>query len=184
MIPTPEFYRHYFEYVIWADLQQLDPVRELPAKERFKDRGFSFGSIHNVLLHELAAQSVWLDRFEAAPPVWLMDDPQLSTLAAVDERWSAVHQRGRRYVDALTPQRLAADLTYTSLRGGTFTLPLWEAVFHMCQHSYYHRSQLNSMIQLAGGAPRSVDYSIWAVWRGTRQAQELRLLDVHASKSL
>ena len=168
MIPAPEFYRHYFEYVIWADRRQLDLVRPLPEAEYFKDRGFSFGSIHKVLIHEPAAQSVWLDRFEGVSPVWLMDDPRFGTLSAVEQHWSTVHERARRYFAALTPERLASNLSYTSLLSGDkFTLHLWELVFHMCQHSYYHRSQLNSMIKLAGGTPKSVDYSIWAAERGT-----------------
>jgi uncharacterized damage-inducible protein DinB len=167
MIPTPEFFRHYFEYVVWADRRQLDLVRELPEEEHCRERGFSFGSIHKVLTHELAAQSVWLDRFEGVPPVWLMDDPRFGALSAVEQHWATVHERGRKYFAALTSDRLAANLTYTNLRGDRFTLPLWELMFHMCQHSYYHRSQLNSMIKQAGGTPKSVDYSIWAAERGT-----------------
>jgi uncharacterized damage-inducible protein DinB len=161
MIPSPEFFQSYFGYVIWADQRQLGIVRALPEAEWYKDRGFSFGTMHKILVHEIAAQSVWLDRFEGREPVWLMDDPKLATLEGVIEHWPGLHERGARYMNTLTPERLAANLHYTLRSGDKFSLPLWQPLFHMCQHSYYHRSQLNSMIRQAGGKPRSVDYSTW-----------------------
>ena len=166
MIPSPQFYQHYFQYVIWADKRQLELVSALPEADLCKDRGFSFGTIHKILVHELAAQSVWLDRFEGVAPVWLVDDPRLATLAVVEQMWPKVHQRGVKYIASLTPGRLASNLDYSNTRGEKFSLPLWELIFHMCQHSYYHRSQLNSMIKQAGGKPRSVDYSTWVSERG------------------
>ncbi|HEY7090002.1 MAG TPA: DinB family protein [Tepidisphaeraceae bacterium] len=165
MIPSPRFYQQYFEYVVWADKRQLELVRQLPEAEYMRDRGFSFGSIHKILTHELSAQSVWLDRFQGAEPVWLEHKPGLETLAAVDDVWPRIHERGLKYMAALTPQKLAANLNYSNMRGEKFSLPLWELVFHMCQHSYYHRSQLNSMIKLAGGKPRSTDYATWVAER-------------------
>jgi uncharacterized damage-inducible protein DinB len=166
MIPSPEFFQSYFRYVTWADNRQLELVRALPEAEVYKDRGFSFGTMHKVLVHEIAAQSVWLDRFEGVPPVWLMDDPRLAKLEGVIEHWPALHARGVRYMNTLSAEKLAANLDYTLRSGDRFSLPLWELIFHMCQHSYYHRSQLNSMIKQAGGKPRSVDYSTWVSERG------------------
>jgi uncharacterized damage-inducible protein DinB len=165
MIPSPQFYQHYFDYVIWADQRQLELVRQLPEAEYAKDRGFSFGSIHKILTHELSAQSVWLDRFEGVEPVWLEQRPGLENLAAVDDVWPRIHERGRKFMATLTPQKLASNLNYSNMRGEKFSLPLWELIFHMCQHSYYHRSQLNSMIKLAGGKPKSVDFSTWVAER-------------------
>jgi len=167
MIPPPEFFQHYFSYVIWGDLRQLEIVRQLPESEIERDRGFSFGSIRKVLAHEYAAQSVWLDRFEGMQAVWLGEDAKLGMLAKIAELWPALHERGRRYMSTLTAERLASNLNYTNLRGDEFSLPLWEVIFHMCQHSYYHRGQLNSMIKMSGGKPKSVDYSTWVAERSS-----------------
>jgi uncharacterized damage-inducible protein DinB len=167
MIPSPEFFQNYFQYVIWGDQRQLELVRALPEAEVYKERGYSFGTIQKILAHEVAAQSVWLDRFEGSEPKWIMDDPKLAKLEGVIEMWPTLHQRGMKYLATLTPQKLAANLDYTLRSGDKFSLPLWQPLFHMCQHSYYHRSQLNSMIKQAGGKPKSVDYSTWVVERGT-----------------
>jgi uncharacterized damage-inducible protein DinB len=165
MIPVPEFFRHYFEYVVWADLRQLDAAKKLPPAEVAKDRGFSFGSISKVLRHEIAAQSMWLDRFEGVKPVWFGEDPAWDLLEQITAHWPSVHERGRKYIASLTPDKLAGNLTVTTIRGQTYDVPLWEAVFHMCQHSYYHRSQIASMLKLAGGDPVNTDYSNWVTSR-------------------
>jgi uncharacterized damage-inducible protein DinB len=166
MIPSPEFFQQYIQYVIWGDNRQLELVRALPVAEWYKDRGFSCGTMHKVLVHEVAAQSIWLDRFEGRDPVWLMDDPKLAKLEGVIEHWPALHERGVRYMSTLTTDKLAANLNVTLRSGDKWTMPLWELVFHMCQHSYYHRSQLSSMIKQAGGTPKSVDYTTWVIARG------------------
>lgn len=167
MIPQPEFFRHYFEYVMWADNRQFAAVQSLPEAEVYRERGFSFGSIQKTLLHELAAQSVWLDRFEGVPPAWLMNDESLQALPELARRWPAVHARGRKFMAGLTTAGLEGPLTYTNVFGETMTVPRWEAIFHMCQHALHHRGQINSMITLAGGKPVAVDYSRWIVERGT-----------------
>jgi uncharacterized damage-inducible protein DinB len=73
MIPPPDYFIHLYEYVKWADLRQLESTRPLSDDEYFKDRGWSFGNIHKVQLHELSAQSVWLDRFVGNKPIWVSE---------------------------------------------------------------------------------------------------------------
>ena len=165
MYPSPDFLKQYFEYVVWADRLHLQVVAALPEAEVTRTREFSFGSILKLLQHELAAQKVWLDRFESVPSVWYADSPEIDTLAKLTEKWEQLHQRGRNYFASLTPEILSATFSYTSTEGPSYTQVTGDMVFHMCQHSYYHRSQLNSMIDLAGGEPVSTDYCIWIAQR-------------------
>ena len=165
MYPSPDFLKQYFEYVIWADRLHLQVVSALPEEEVTRPRGFSFGSILKLLQHELAAQKVWLDRFQSVPSVWFADSPEIDTLAKLAEVWGQLHQRGQSFFDSLTPEILSATFTYTSTEGPSYTQVTGDMVFHMCQHSYYHRSQLNSMIELAGGQPVSTDYCMWIAQR-------------------
>jgi uncharacterized damage-inducible protein DinB len=159
---TPAFLLHYFEYCIWADLRQIDSVLNLPVEKHTHDFGFSFKTIHHVLQHQMAGQSVWLDRFEGVPPVWLMDDARFPTVESVVAYWPGVHARGRSFFAALTPDDCAATLSYTNMLKESFQLPRWQLMFHMIQHGLHHRGQLNSMITLAGGTPARIDYSVYA----------------------
>jgi uncharacterized damage-inducible protein DinB len=166
MIPTPAFFQHYYNYVIWADLRQLAVVGELPEVEITRDRGFSFGSILRVLQHELSAQSVWIDRFMGVTPVWLMDSPELASISAIASWWATVHLRGQNYMKSLTSDRLAETLNYKNNAGQPLAIQLWQAVFHMCQHGIYHRGQVNSMIKAAGAKPVPVDFQVYALETG------------------
>src|SRR5205823_12203413 len=120
MIPTPEYFIHLYDYVKWADLRQLETTRPLSDEEYFKDRGFSFGNIHKVMLHELAAQNVWLNRFQGETAVWLFDDPRFGARNMIEPEWRAIHDRFTRFLTAQTPESLAATITYRNLRGDAF----------------------------------------------------------------
>ena len=160
MIPPPAFFQYWFEHVVWADNRQLDAVRALPAVEHGKQRGFSFGTIVNVLAHQLATESIWLDRFEQTEPIWLADGLGLGSVAEIEQTWPKVHQRGREFIASLTPQTLAEKIAVSDLPN-LKSVALWKIVFHMCQHATYHRGQLNSMIKQAGGTSVAVDFDDW-----------------------
>ena len=166
MIPPPEYFSHLYEYVKWADLRQLESAKPLSDEEYFKDRGWSFGNVHKVQLHELSAQSVWLDRFLGNKTIWLFDDPRMAKREAIEPEWRAIHDRFTKFLSAQTPQSLAKDVAYTNLRGEPFAVPLWKLLVHACNHATHHRGQLNSMIKLAGGKPVSTDYAMYVMTAG------------------
>ena len=161
MIPSPDYFKHLYEYVKWADLRQLDAVKPLSDEQYFRDHGWSFGTVHKLLLHGISAQSVWLNRFQGNKPVWLFDDPMYSGRAAIETAMRATHDKGTAFLAAQTPASLAGVLHYTNLKGEPFDVPLWHLLVHLCNHSTHHRGQINSMIKLSGGEPAAVDYSLW-----------------------
>jgi uncharacterized damage-inducible protein DinB len=161
MIPSSAYYADFFNYVRWADLKQLDASRGLADEAYFREHGWSFGNVHKVMLHMLAAQDVWLLRFEGATPRWLFDDPSLGTRAALEPAWKDVHERFAGFLQRLTPEKLAHDLTIKRPNGETRTAPLWRLLTHALNHSTIHRGQLNSMLKLLGATPPMVDYTTW-----------------------
>lgn len=161
IIPSPEYFQHMYEYVKWADFRHLEATRALSDEEYHKDRGWSFGTIHRVLLHELSAQSIWLDRFLGRPQVWLYDDPKMAKREALEPAWTAAHQRFTSFLHGLDSGALAKSISYTNLRNEPFSWPLWHLLTHTFNHATYHRGQLNSMLQLAGAKPASTDYQVF-----------------------
>ncbi|HVT87364.1 MAG TPA: DinB family protein [Tepidisphaeraceae bacterium] len=163
MIPPPEYFSHLYEYVKWADLRQLDAARSIIDEEYFKDRGWSFGNIHKIMLHELAAQNTWLQRFEGQKVVWLFDEPRMAARSSIEPEWTSIHQRFTNFLKKQSPQSLAASIGYINLRNESFVIPLWQLLVHVTNHATHHRGQLNSMIRLAGGKPLSTDYQAYAI---------------------
>jgi uncharacterized damage-inducible protein DinB len=76
------------------------------------------------------------------------------------------HEKMSAFLETQTSQSLAAVLTYPNLKGEVFSVPLWQLIVHVCNHSMHHRGQVNSMIKLAGGSPPQVDYSAWVTLHG------------------
>lgn len=162
MLADPTSLRGFFDYVIWADRMQFDATRSLSDEAYFKDHGWSFGTIHGVMLHMLAAQEIWLQRFEGRPMHWLAIDPNMtSNRAAVESTWADIHKRFAAFLDVQTAESLRRELRWTNTLGKSFATTVLPMLVHALNHSGVHRGQLNSMIKLSGGAPPAVDYSVW-----------------------
>jgi uncharacterized damage-inducible protein DinB len=159
MIPPPEYFSHLYEYVKWADLRQYETTKPLSDEEYFKDRGWSFGSIHKVMLHELAAQAGWRDRFVGQQVVWLADEPRMAPRESLEPVWNTVHERFTSFLQDQTPQSLTRDVKIKNMKGEEYAIPQWKLLVHVCNHAATHRGQLNSMIKLAGGTPAATDYT-------------------------
>ena len=163
MIPDPGALRGFFDHVRWADLTQFEAARTLDDAAYFTDHGFSFGTLHKVMLHMLSAQNVWLLRFERQPMVWLMDEPSLALRSAVEPAWRGIHERLDAFLARQTRASLEEELSFKNLRGDAFRAPLWRLVTHVLNHSTIHRGQFNSMLRLSGATPPAVDYWSWVV---------------------
>lgn len=163
MLPHPDAFLDFFRYVRWADEQQLAAATPLSDEAYFKDHGFSFGTIHALMLHMLSAQEVWRQRFAGEPLTWLADHPDLQRdRARLPEEWRAAHERFEAFLATQSAATLERTLAYKNMKGQAFSAPLWRLVTHACNHSTIHRAQLNSMLKLSGvAAPPMVDYSSW-----------------------
>lgn len=161
MIPTPEYFIAMWQYVIWADLQQLQVADTLSDEEYFKPRGFSFGNVHGMLLHQTSAHRAWLNRFEKQPPVWLADEPRMKERSAIRTELESVHAGFADFMARQTDVTLHADFYFKSRMGFESTQPLGKLLIHLINHAMQHRGQLNSMMQLAGAKPPTVDYSYY-----------------------
>jgi uncharacterized damage-inducible protein DinB len=161
MTPSPAFFQHFFEYVKWADRRHLDAIRPLSTDALTIDRGMSMGSIMKMFLHQVGAQSVWLDRFEGRPVSVPWNDKTLYTVAQLEDFIDDTHGKVTAFFAVQTAQSLQSIIEFKNLRGEEYAFPLWSLMLHVCNHSTYHRGQINSMIKQAGGAPVGTDYSTY-----------------------
>ena len=164
-VPDVEQVRDAFEYTAWADRRSVEVARSVPADGYVFEQDISLGSVHKVLVHMLAVQELWLARWKGAPPARMADVTDYPTLAAVEERWPAVHAELTAFVAGQTPASLAGSVSYRNSRGEAFSLPLGELMLHVADHATYHRGQLNSMAKRAGGKPLPIMRVTWALER-------------------
>ena len=155
----PDVIRHLFEYMRWADEQVVLAARTLGDEAYYCAQPISLGSVHNLLVHGLAAQQAWLARWRGGTVDRLLDHTDIPTREALSERWPMVLTALFGFLDDQTPATLATPLTYRNLRGETCTQPLGNLMIHVADHATYHRGQINSMIKLAGGTPSTASFA-------------------------
>ncbi len=161
MIPSPEFFQHFFKYVTWADRRHLEALRPRSADALLLDRGMSMGSLVKMMLHQVGAQSVWLDRFESRAVTIPWNDSTVSSVEQLERFMLDTHQKVTDFFAKQNPQTLKRIVDFKNLRGEAYSFPLWQLMLHVCNHSTYHRGQINSMIKQAGGTPVGTDYSTY-----------------------
>jgi uncharacterized damage-inducible protein DinB len=147
-------------YDAWANALVVNAVRALPNPS--DDR------VMHLLSHLLSAKEIWIGRIrgqdvsahqlwrkfnlEDAAPRLAAADAQLIDIASADDAQRTVH--------------------YTNQAGVPFENSLADLITHMVNHGTYHRGQLATAIQSAGGAPPTTDFIAW-VRSGRAQSASL-----------
>jgi uncharacterized damage-inducible protein DinB len=149
--------RGLFDYTEYANGLALDAAENLTEEQRRYDFKSIHGSIHGTLVHLAGAEWLWLERWKGAshPSIWAADD--FADVAALRSRWREVEAERRELIESLTEEGLHQDLSYKSLKGEPFTLPIVEQMQHVVNHSTLHRGQVIGMIRQLGAQPPAVD---------------------------
>ncbi len=152
--------RDLFEHNYWARDRQLQVCATFSEDRFLREVGGSFPSVRDTLVHLVAVEWLWLERWRGKTPKTLISRNELPTLASIEKRWREVEQEMRTYVDSLDENKLAATMTYLNTRGQVWTYPLWQAIMHLLNHQNYHRGQITSQVRMLGLQPAPVDY-LW-----------------------
>ena len=80
-------------------------------------------------------------------PRRMFDPEEFSELKPLRARWEELSADQRAFLGAVTRERLRAVLPYVNLQGQTWQYPLWRQMYHVVNHSSYHRGQLTTMLR-------------------------------------
>ena len=146
-----------YDYNRWANAQVLDSVSKLNAEQFTRDIENSFRSVRDTLVHILSAEWIWLERWEGTSPKSMLDPGELTSVEAVKTRWDKVESERAEFIRLLTPERLQMAISYVNTRGQTFAYPQWQMMFHVVNHSTYHRGQITTLVRQVGAKPITTD---------------------------
>jgi uncharacterized damage-inducible protein DinB len=105
---------------------------------------------------------LWLERFHGRSPGRVEGLDALTSIAAVGGRADEVSEGLQAWAAALPPDALGRSVSYRSLRGDPFTMPLHDLLQHVVNHGTYHRGQIAMALRLLGaGAVPSTDFVIF-----------------------
>ena len=156
-----------YEYSAWANARILDTAASLTAAELVSPAGGSFDSVRDTLVHTMAAQWLYLERWSGRAPDALPEPATFPDLAAIRARWTTIERDTEAFVAALDDGRLAAPLSYVNLHGETWTYPLWQQMVHQVNHATQHRSEAAMMLTRLGHSPGWLDLLYFIDLRNT-----------------
>lgn len=150
-----------FDYNYWAGARQLEACARLSQEQFLRPLGSSFSSLRDTLVHLVEGEWLWLERWRGRSPRSMLPTEEFPTLETVRERSAKVEQELRSYLTSLDEEALARPLTYTNLKGETWTYPLWQTLFHLVNHQSYHRGQVTTLLRQLGAPPLPVDFLVY-----------------------
>ena len=109
-----EIVRGLYRYNTWANAQVLEAAARLTPAQLHEAGGASFDSVHATLVHTLAAQWLYLERWHGRSPRAMPAPAEFAGLAAIHARWEIVERDTQVFLGTLDDARLAVTVALTS----------------------------------------------------------------------
>jgi uncharacterized damage-inducible protein DinB len=146
----------HLDYSAWASLELVRAATRITEEELTLDFGTADGSLLGTLVHVFAADRIWLARVMGDPAPGYATNRDRD-LAVLQSEWPRLHEQWKEWIRGLTPKSVEAPLSYTDMRGNTWTQPLWKIVLHVVNHGTHHRGQAAGFLRALGHTPPKLD---------------------------
>ena len=148
---------HLYDYNKWANARTLEAASKLTPEQFTEDLHSSHRSVRDTLAHILAAEWIWLERWNGVSPKALLDPTDFPTLEAIKTRLAEVESGYGQFISGLTDESLQTVVSYTNTRGEEWRYSLAHMMQHVANHSSYHRGQVTTMLRQLGADVIPVD---------------------------
>lgn len=142
-----DFFRELVEYSHHFNLRLIEIFNADGSAEKLSERSLS------LMSHLLNAQHVWNSRMERKEPqfgIWQLHKPE--ELRKLEE------QNYTKSLQILENLDLEEVITYQNSKGREFSNSVRDILFHVVNHSTYHRGQIASEFRESGVEPVVSDY--------------------------
>lgn len=153
-----ETIRELWRYNDWANERLLEAVLGLTPEQFRRELGGSFPSVQATLTHIMWAEWLWLERWRGRPAANRFSPADFPTSADVAARWQAIRNDQAQYAASVEAGQLQRPLRYVNLRGEVWEYPLWRQMYHLLNHSSYHRGQITHMLRQLEVQPPTTDF--------------------------
>ena len=150
-----------YRYTQWANDRAFEAASGLTLEEFTRDLGNSYPSVRDTLTHVVWAEWIWLQRWKGIAPQNRFDGAEFPDVNALNTRWVELKTEQRTFVESVTAERLGAVVEYVNLQGQTWRYRLWRQMYHVVNHSTYHRGQLTTMLRQLGTVPVPTDFLVF-----------------------
>jgi uncharacterized damage-inducible protein DinB len=155
---TGEMIRTMYRYNAWANARILDTAAGVSAAQFVAGGGASFDSLRDTLVHTMAAQWLYLERWQGRSPQAMPAGTDFADLVSVRARWNDIERATQTFVAGLTEGRLAETIEYRNFKNERWAYPLWQQMLHQVNHATQHRSEAAVMLTHFGHSPGLLDF--------------------------
>lgn len=160
----------FWNYHDWCMDQVLTRTHSLAEEKLDVTYPISFGSLRAVLHHLIAAEELWLSRWQNK--AWQPLDMVYHGLSRSDlqARWKAVQTERQSWFATVDASDHEIQITYANSQREPFTHPLWDLQLHVLNHGIHHRAQLLNILRRSGqSAALGLDYLFYRLAHPTVQ---------------
>jgi uncharacterized damage-inducible protein DinB len=150
-----------YRYNQWANDRAFEAASGLTLEAFTRDVGNSYPSVRDTLTHIVWAEWIWLQRWKGTSPQHRFEAAEFPDVNTLNTRWLELKAGQRAFVEAVTGERLHAVLPYVNLQGQTWRYTLWRQMYHVVNHSTYHRGQLTTMLRQLGTVAVATDFLVF-----------------------
>lgn len=146
----PYSIRKHLQFNLWANKQFVDLLTTVPDHIYFHENKSSFSSIAKTAVHIWGAENIWLKRMQGLPtgtlPTGELVNNKNATLQSLIDSSTGLLQ----YVQDKSEIELDKTYPYKNIKGEPFESSYIDTLFHVVNHSTYHRGQIITMLREAG----------------------------------
>jgi uncharacterized damage-inducible protein DinB len=156
-----EAFQELFRYNHWAHDRVFEAVSRSSQEAFTRDLGSSHPSVRDTLTHIVWSEWIWLQRWKGSSPRTVFRGADFPESAALRTRWLELATEQRAFLETLTAERLLTVVRYVNLEGHTWQYPLWRQMYHVVNHSSYHRGQVITMLRQLGAQVVPTDFLVY-----------------------
>ncbi|MFW6058642.1 MAG: DinB family protein [Phycisphaeraceae bacterium] len=148
--------RRLHEHRMWCNDLLRQAAAALDDRQLRQPFEMGRGSLWATLVHLYSAEHVWIEALEGHASTALTEADAFETFEALCETWTALDQRWRKYLHALTADQLDQPVRRVSTSSGAgrlWTTPAYDVLLHVCTHAQYTTAQAANMLRHLGVKP-------------------------------
>ena len=138
------------------DIIHYNHSANLAVIDVFSQAGKSIPEAERLFSHILNAQTIWLSRINNTPV-------SMDTFQLQDRKdFRSLEDSGyKELLRVLNETTLSEEIFYKTMKGDQFSNTVSDILFHLVNHSTYHRGQIASIFRKADVQPAVTDFIVY-----------------------
>lgn len=149
---TKNYFIQLANYNIWANDIVCAWLEKISDEQWTQHVVSSFNSIQETTLHIASAENIWRQRLikeKQEDHIWLQSSfkgTKAEHIALLKKTSAGL----KEFMEGFDESNMKANLDFKRLNGEPYSMPYYELLAHVFNHSTYHRGQLVTMLRQVG----------------------------------